>query len=87
MGRKIIKLKYEGTCKDCGASLPVGSPARYYGSGKIYGTECHEDKREGKGRRDNRTAYQLRDKSQGAINSHHDKHGIYAADGTKMGIN
>ncbi len=38
---RTIALKYAGTCKDCGATLPAGTRARYYGRGRIYGTECH----------------------------------------------
>ena len=39
--RRVITLKYAGTCADCGAALAVGSLARYYGRGRVYGTECH----------------------------------------------
>ena len=39
-GRRII-LKFPGTCADCGAALPVGSTARWYGRGRIYGLSCH----------------------------------------------
>ena len=42
----IITLRRADTCRDCGAELPVGSRARYYGPGKIYGTTCHEDSRQ-----------------------------------------
>lgn len=41
-----ITLKRPAKCKDCGADLPAGSRARYYGRGQIYGTECHENPRE-----------------------------------------
>lgn len=37
----LIRLKYAGTCADCGASLPVGAQARYYGRGRVYGVTCH----------------------------------------------
>lgn len=40
MGR-IITLKYQGVCADCGAMLPVGSKARWYGRGRVYGLHCH----------------------------------------------
>ena len=43
---RTITLKYDGTCRDCGAELLAGTLARYYGRGRIYGTECHEDSRE-----------------------------------------
>ena len=39
---KIITLKYAGKCADCGAELPAGSRARWYGRGKIYGLDCHQ---------------------------------------------
>jgi hypothetical protein len=38
---RTITLKFEGRCADCGAALPVGSRARYYGRGKVYGIGCH----------------------------------------------
>ena len=40
-----IVTRYAGECADCGAELPAGSVARYYGRGTLYGTECHEQKR------------------------------------------
>ena len=39
---RTITLKYAGTCRDCGASLAVGSKAVWYGRGKVYGIGCHE---------------------------------------------
>ncbi len=42
MGKRILSLRYAATCADCGTALEVGAPARYYGRGKVYGTECHE---------------------------------------------
>ena len=38
---KIITLKYAGRCTDCGASLPVGARAKWYGRGRVYGLDCH----------------------------------------------
>jgi hypothetical protein len=38
-----ITLKFEGKCADCGATLAVGSRARYYGRGKVYGIGCHSN--------------------------------------------
>ena len=38
---KTITLKFEGKCADCGATLPVGSTARWYGRGRVYGFDCH----------------------------------------------
>jgi hypothetical protein len=39
----MIRLKFPGYCADesCGAYLPVGSLARIYRGGKIYGAHCH----------------------------------------------
>lgn len=42
MGRRVIALKWAGTCADCGAELAPGDRARYYGRGRIYGADCHE---------------------------------------------
>ena len=42
MYRNLI-TKYDGSCADCGAELPAGSKARYYGRGRLYGVDCHED--------------------------------------------
>lgn len=42
---KTITLKYAGKCADCGAVLEVGTTARWYGRGRIYGLDCHEDRR------------------------------------------
>ena len=41
---KTITLKFEGKCADrnCGAILPVGTKAKWYGRGKVYGLSCHE---------------------------------------------
>lgn len=38
---KTIYLKFAGKCADCGSHLPVGTPAKYYGRGRVYGLECH----------------------------------------------
>ena len=80
--RRVITLKYAGTCADCGAELPVGSQARYYGRGRVYGTECHPDR---SGGRNGRTAYESGDRSAGAVASHYDRRGAYTADGTFLG--
>jgi len=39
---KTISLKYAGKCADCGAHLPAGTKAKYYGPRKIYGLSCHK---------------------------------------------
>ena len=41
---RTITLKYNATCRDCGTKLAAGERARYYGRGRVYGTECHEQK-------------------------------------------
>ena len=40
-GGKRITLKFDGTCKDCGAHLPKGTTAKWYGRGRVYGLTCH----------------------------------------------
>jgi len=74
---RTITLKYSGRCKDCGAFLPAGSRAKYYGRGRIYGIGCHSKK--------NKTAYEQGDRSPGAIASHFDRTGVYSYDGRKIG--
>lgn len=37
----LIITQYDSTCRDCGAKLPAGSKARYYGRGYLYGVDCH----------------------------------------------
>ncbi len=39
---RTITLRYDATCLDCGTKLAAGERARYYGRGRVYGTECHE---------------------------------------------
>ena len=41
---KTITLKFAGKCADtqCGAALGVGSQARWYGRGRVYGMDCHD---------------------------------------------
>lgn len=43
-GGRGITLKYDGECADCGAFLPKGTTARWYGRGRLYGYDCHGDK-------------------------------------------
>lgn len=38
---KTITLKYAGRCADCGTRLPVGTRAKWYGRGRVYGLDCH----------------------------------------------
>lgn len=41
MTGKFITLKYAGVCHYCGEFLPMGSRARWYGRGIVYGLDCH----------------------------------------------
>ncbi len=77
---KTIKLRFAAVCRDCGAELPAGAEARWYGRGKVYGIGCHD----APARRD-ATAYERGDTSPGDIASHYDRIGVYAVDGTKLG--
>jgi hypothetical protein len=38
---KTITLQYAATCRDCGAALKVGTKAKWYGRGRVYGIACH----------------------------------------------
>jgi endogenous inhibitor of DNA gyrase (YacG/DUF329 family) len=38
---KTITLQYAATCRDCGAALEVGTKAKWYGRGRVYGIACH----------------------------------------------
>lgn len=38
---RTITLRYDATCRDCGADLPAGTKAKYYKRGFIYGLTCH----------------------------------------------
>ena len=81
---RIISLKYEATCRDCGAHLPVGSDARYYGRGRVYGVHCH-----GKRKRDGAVMkYRANGppfECEGQARSYYDPHGAYSPDGTYLG--
>jgi hypothetical protein len=79
----IITLRYDSTCRDCGAPLAAGTKARWYKGGKTYGLDCHTMSAPGVG--SERTAYERGDRSRGALYSHYDRSGVYAVDGTKLG--
>lgn len=85
--RKIITLKWDGKCRDCGAALPAGSRARYYGRGKLYGVDCHENgNSNGNGRSVGRFVGGYREgEPPGLTASRYDSHGVYTPDGTKIG--
>jgi hypothetical protein len=38
---RTITLKFSGRCYQCGTRLPVGTIAKRYGRGRIYGRTCH----------------------------------------------
>lgn len=80
---RVIVLKYAATCADCGASLAVGTEARFYGRGKVYGLTCHEKR----GRDARRSPFRAGpvDGSRGARRSFYDPIGVYASDGTYLG--
>ena len=42
-GGRRITLKFPGICADCGTDLPMGSTARWYGRGRVYGLSCHAE--------------------------------------------
>lgn len=96
MARQIT-LRYAANCSDCGAFLAVGQKAKYYGRGKVYGTECHDrdGPKEGFDRttqaNDSRrspralTDHETETWSPGRIASHYDPTGAYSPDGTFLG--
>ncbi len=38
---RTIRLRYPARCADCGAELPQGAKAKYYGPRRVYGIGCH----------------------------------------------
>jgi hypothetical protein len=88
---KTLTLKYDAKCKDCGADLPAGSKARYYGRGRIYGIGCHEDTRPNKGKSNGNgspralTQWESDNWPAGRIASHYDPAGAYSMDGEYLG--
>jgi hypothetical protein len=90
---KTLTLKREAVCADCGATLPAGARARYYGPKHIYGLECHEQKpyvntnakRNGNDSPRALTQEESENWSPGRIASHYDPTGAYSPDGTFLG--
>jgi len=86
---RVIKLKYRGTCVDCGTSLPKGTRATWLG--RRQGVRCLDCDvssmltSQAQQRADGRTAYEQGDRSPGAVASHYDRHGIYTVDGQRIG--
>ncbi len=73
---KIITLKFAGTCKECGETLPVGSRAKWYGRGRVYGLDCHPAVP--------RARFDA-DEPAGLTASRHDRYGVYTHDGQRIG--
>ena len=82
---KQITLKYDATCKDCGAHLEAGTLARYYGKGRIYGIGCHADNRSADRAPRALSEFELENWQPGRIASHYDPVGAYSVDGTYLG--
>lgn len=91
---KKLTLKRDAVCADCGAALPAGTIARYYGPKHIYGLECHEQKpyvnsnakRNGNGSSPRAlTDFERENWSEGRQASHYDPSGAYSVDGTYLG--
>lgn len=74
---KTITLKYAGVCADCGARLPAGSRARWYGRGKVYGLTCHA-------RRDTGQIPYREGEQEGLTRSRYDRYGVYTPDGRRI---
>ncbi len=85
MAKRIIKLKYPAKCKECGADLPVGSRAKHYGPGRIYGVDCHSRNSKPLAKDQAIAAYENGEINRGRLNSILDPHGAYTPDGTKIG--
>ena len=80
---KVITLKFEGRCADCGATLPVGPRAKWYGRGRVYGIGCHT-KETSKAPSLRATGYR-EGEPLGLTYSRLDRYGVYSHDGTKLG--
>ena len=81
----LITLTRESTCADCGATLPVGTRAKWYRNGTTYGLSCHAQVKAPQRDRGARTAFERGDRSPGAVASHHDRAGLYTVDGRRLG--
>jgi hypothetical protein len=71
---KTITLQYAAACRDCGAELQPGAKARWYGRGRVYGLDCHEQ-----------TPRERGGEPLGQTLSRYDRYGIYSGDGTRLG--
>jgi len=75
---RVITLKFAGHCRECGAKLPAGSRARWYGKGRVYGLDCHK--------RDNSGQIPYTPgEPEGLTRSRFDRYGVYSPDGRKLG--
>ncbi len=79
--RRIIQLRYPGTCRECGADLAVGDDARYYGRGKIYGVNCHQQK-PSQLTGEQRARQAIAEGTAAFIEAHRPRQSAYAAAGT-----
>lgn len=79
MAGKMIILKFDANCFDCGAFLPAGTKARWYGKGRVYGQDCHAPSKT-KGIQDAQ-----RNELLGLTLSRNDRYGVYTVDGQKIG--
>ncbi len=75
---KTITLRYPARCADCGAHLPKGSRARWYGRGRIYGIDCHDRAESGQ------IPY-TPGEPEGLTRSRYDRYGLYTPNGRKIG--
>jgi len=79
---KIITLDRPGTCNDCGSHLPIGTRAKYYGPGRLYGIGCHVKPASLPSAR--KSGYR-ESEPLGLTRSRYDRYGVYAHDGTHLG--
>lgn len=85
---KIITLKYEAQCADCGAPLIPGDRARYYGRGRVYGVKCHTQAESAERNFESPrplTPREIDTWPEAKQRSHYDPTGLYSADGTLLG--
>ncbi len=80
---RTITLKYDATCLDCGTKLAAGERARYYGRGRVYGIECHEQKPQRQSR--SQRSYNADIRSEAQYRSACDPTGFYNASGECIG--
>ena len=85
---KKLTLKRDAICTDCGAELPAGTVAMYYGPKNIYGLTCHPRKQRGKSHYSQPRPLsdeEMESWSKAKIASHYDPTGFYNANGECIG--